>query len=65
MKIYPSRWEVYNNSSTEMLAEFIAIDENTITIDLVSKELSVEELIQLSQCLKKAYEQYTEPDKEN
>ena len=65
MRMYPNNCEIYNDSNTEMLAEFKAIDEDTITIDLVNKELSVGELIQLSQCLKKAYEQYTEPDKEN
>jgi len=63
MKMYPTTWEIYNNSSTEMLAVFKAVDEATITIDLVNKELSVEELTQLSQCLKKAYNQYNEPSK--
>ena len=65
MRMYPNNWEIYNDSNTEMLAEFKVINEDIITIDLVSKELSVEELIQLSQCLEKAYKQYTEPDKEN
>jgi len=63
MKIYPTNWEIYNDDTLELMAEFRVVDEDTIAVSIKDKIMNYRDLIQLSQCLKKAYEQYIESDK--
>jgi len=63
MKMYPTNWEIYNDDTSELMAEFKVVDEDTIAVSIKDKIMDYMDLMQLSQCLKKAYEQYIEPDK--
>jgi len=66
MKMYPTKWEVYTDDLSELMAEFEAMDEDTIIVSIKNKVIDPSDLIELSKCLKKAYEQHTESDnKEN
>jgi len=65
MKICPTKWEIYTDDLSELIAEFEAIDEDAIIVSIKNKVMDPSDLIQLSQCLEKAYKQYNEPNKEN
>ena len=65
MKMYPVQWEIYSEDLSYLIAEFKAIDENAITVNVKSNAVSPEDLTELSKHLEEAYKQYTEPDKEN
>jgi len=63
MKLYPIQWEVYEDSMESTVATFKAFD-TSIEVSIDNYIMDPEGLIKLSECLKKAYLQYTEPDKE-
>jgi len=63
MKMYPNNWEIYSDDLTELIAEFKAVEEDIITVTVKDAIMNPEDLKELSKCLEKAYEQYTEPDK--
>ena len=64
MKMYPCEWEIYTDDLLDLIAEFKVIDEDSISVTINSKPLIPEDLIRLSKCLKKAYNQYNEEEKD-
>ena len=63
--MYPTSWEIYDNTESELIAEFKAIDEDTIIVTVKGTITGPEDLVELSKHLAEAYRQYTESDKEN
>jgi len=63
MKLYPIKWEVYDDDIAGIIATFKAFD-TAIDVSIDGYIMDPEDLVELSECLKKAYSQYTEPDKE-